>query len=68
MYLAMFDIERYTCVDFKQRNREEDYVYIKSGRGCSSHLGKIGGKQEVSLKKDGCMSRGTIIHELVSFG
>lgn len=62
----MYDIEKYTCVEFKtRRNNEPDYINIKNGAGCSSHLGKIGGKQDVTLKIKGCMSRGTIIHELI---
>ncbi|KAG5668445.1 hypothetical protein PVAND_016385 [Polypedilum vanderplanki] len=65
MYLAMFDIERYTCIHFKQRVGEEDYVHIKSGNGCSSNLGKVGGRQDISLKRNGCLSRGTIQHELI---
>lgn len=61
----MNDIEKYTCVEFQSRSRQEDYVHIQSGRGCSSNLGKLGGRQTISLKRDGCLSRGTIIHELI---
>lgn len=62
----MYDIEKYTCIEFKTRkNKEPDYLLIKPGNGCSSHLGKIGGRQNVTLQKKGCMSRGTIIHELI---
>lgn len=61
----MDDIETYTCVRFVERTNEEDYVHILSGSGCSSHLGKIDGMQEISLQKDGCFSRGTIIHEFI---
>lgn len=66
IYLAMYDIERYTCAVFKTRKNEEgDYLHIKPGKGCSSNLGRIGGKQTVTLQQNGCMSRGTIIHELI---
>lgn len=62
----MYDIEKYTCVEFKTRkNQEPDYLYIKPGNGCSSNLGRIGSRQTVTLQKNGCMSRGTIIHELI---
>lgn len=62
----MYDIEKYTCVEFKTRKDEElDYLHIKPGKGCSSNLGRIGGKQIVTLQQNGCMSRGTIIHELI---
>jgi len=61
----MKDLQKYTCVEFKSRNNEEDYVYINSGSGCSSHLGKIGGQQGISLQRHGCLTRGTVIHELI---
>jgi Astacin (Peptidase family M12A) len=28
-------------------------------------MGKIGGQQDLSLQKNGCFSRGTIIHEFI---
>ncbi|XP_070493984.1 low choriolytic enzyme-like [Chironomus tepperi] len=65
MYLGMYDLEKYTCVKFKQRENEQDYLFIKAGKGCSSNLGKLGGKQTVTLQRNGCLSRGTIIHELI---
>jgi hypothetical protein len=61
----MFDLEKYTCMSFDQRKSEQDFIHIYSGAGCSSNLGRIGGKQKVSLRKNGCLSRGTIIHELI---
>lgn len=63
--LGMLDLEKYTCVRFKIRTTETDYISIISGRGCHSRIGKIGKKQEVSFQKGGCFSRGTIIHELI---
>ncbi|KAL7020188.1 hypothetical protein ACKWTF_011406 [Chironomus riparius] len=63
--LGMADIEKYTCIKFMPRSQQYDYIYIKSGSGCSSNLGKIGGKQTVSLLKNGCLSRSTVIHELI---
>jgi hypothetical protein len=61
----MRDLEKYTCVQFKSHDKEQDYIYIEAGKGCSSNLGKLGGRQVVSLQRKGCMSRGTIIHELI---
>jgi hypothetical protein len=58
-------IEYYTCIRFKPRTNERDYVQIYSGNGCSSNMGRIGGKQRVSLRKQGCLSKGTIMHELI---
>lgn len=62
---AMTGIEKYTCVRFIPRTTEKDYVHINSGSGCHSNLGKIGKRQEVSLRKDGCMKNGIIQHELI---
>lgn len=61
----MKDIEKHTCIQFSPRENQVDYIHILSGDGCSSLLGKIGDRQEVSLDSDGCMSRRTVIHELV---
>lgn len=61
----MNDLESYTCVRFKQRSNERDYVHITDDDGCWSHMGKIGGGQEMSLQKNGCFGRGTIIHEFI---
>ncbi|KAL7014945.1 hypothetical protein ACKWTF_016212 [Chironomus riparius] len=62
---AMLDIEKYTCIQFVPRSSERNYVHIHSGVGCNSHLGRQGGRQLISLQRKGCMSRGTIIHELI---
>jgi len=61
----MTDIEKYTCVKFSPRQHQKDYVHILSEDGCSSHLGKTGGRQVISLEKDDCISRSTILHELI---
>ncbi|XP_070501173.1 low choriolytic enzyme-like [Chironomus tepperi] len=61
---AMKDIEEHTCIRFRPVYNEYDYISIKSGRDCSSSLGKIGGRQTVSLNQNGCISRGTILHAL----
>jgi len=62
---AMNHIQSNTCIRFVERIYSDDYIYIHSGDGCSSQLGKIGGQQNLSLKKNGCLSRGTILHELI---
>lgn len=61
----MRDIEKFTCIRFVSRTNEKDYVKIISGDGCYSQLGKVGSMQELSLQKNGCIYRGTIIHELI---
>lgn len=65
MRFAMNDIEKYTCIRFLERTDQTDFVYIYSGSGCHSHMGKIGDQQELSLQKNGCFNRGIIMHELI---
>lgn len=63
--LAMNDLEKYTCVKYFRQRNEKDYILIISGGGCYSYVGRTGGEQVVSLQKEDCFSRGTIIHELI---
>lgn len=60
---AMQHIEDYTCIRFNYRSTEKDYVYIYNGDSCSSAVGRVGGKQEISLDSNGCISTGTVLHE-----
>ncbi|XP_063050993.1 hatching enzyme 1.2-like [Engraulis encrasicolus] len=53
-----------TCIRFKKRSWQRDYLNIKSSHGCWSYIGRRGGKQSISLGK-GCVYRGTIQHELL---
>ncbi|XP_010076376.1 PREDICTED: astacin-like metalloendopeptidase, partial [Pterocles gutturalis] len=61
---AMAEFESLTCINFVARTTERDYLNIKSGDGCWSHYGKVGGGQTVSVMKGGCMAKGIIQHEL----
>ncbi|KAL7024350.1 hypothetical protein ACKWTF_013004 [Chironomus riparius] len=63
--LAMYGIEKFTCIEFQTRTDQSDYINIISGYGCHSHVGKINGAQRLSLRIGGCLARGTIIHELM---
>jgi Astacin (Peptidase family M12A) len=59
------EIERRTCVRFVARTTQTDYVEIINGGGCYSRLGRTGGRQEISLQRNGCVSRGTVMHEFI---
>lgn len=61
---AFNDLEKYTCIRFVYKTNHEDYVHIFKGEGCYSYVGKIGGRQKLSLD-DGCIDRGTIQHEII---
>lgn len=60
---AMKDFHSQTCIRFKERNNETDYIKLIYGEGCFSMVGRVGGEQVVSLGS-GCLILGTIIHEL----
>lgn len=64
---AFNEYHRRTCIRFKARTYERDYISIVSGNtGCWSSVGRIGGRQEVNLQIPGCTSKvGTAIHELM---
>ncbi len=64
---ALQDFHDRTCLRFVPRDasRHRDYVAIMpTGDGCYSHLGRKGGRQELSLDTS-CLNHGTIIHELM---
>ncbi|XP_020615459.1 zinc metalloproteinase nas-15-like [Orbicella faveolata] len=60
---AFADYKKNTCITFKQRTNERDYVSFFKGGGCWSYVGKIGGKQRLSLA-GGCWYTGTVVHEI----
>jgi len=60
---SMDDYHRWTCLTFKPRKNEKNYIYIQDGGGCSSYVGMLGrGSQAVTLGR-GCRHRSTIVHE-----
>ncbi|XP_069830367.1 astacin-like metalloendopeptidase [Dendropsophus ebraccatus] len=62
---AMEEFVGMTCIRFVDRTTEPDYLSIENGDGCWSYIGKIGGKQTVSLSMDGCITYSLIQHELM---
>ncbi|WP_440881772.1 M12 family metallopeptidase [Tenacibaculum sp. C7A-26P2] len=54
--------EANTNVKFVKRTNQRNYVYFRPGRGCSSYVGMIGGRQDINLAS-GC-NTGTTIHEI----
>ena len=51
-----------TPLRFVARTNQPDYIYFKKGSGCSSFVGRVGGRQDINLA-DGC-STGNTIHEI----
>ncbi|XP_055937895.1 astacin-like metalloprotease toxin 5 [Argiope bruennichi] len=63
--VAMGLIERNSCIHFKKRSKEHNYVRIFSGNGCWSYWGLLNqGEQKLSLD-DRCDNMATILHELL---
>lgn len=54
--------EANTNLEFVKRSGQSDYIYFTPGSGCSSYVGKVGGKQNITLA-DAC-STGNTIHEI----
>jgi hypothetical protein len=62
---AVEEFKKYTCIRYVPRSPEDiDYVTIKDGKGCSSSVGRQGGKQSIHLAS-GCQRIGTVIHEMM---
>lgn len=64
---AINEYHRRTCIRFRPRLSESDYISIVSGNsGCWSSVGRMGGRQEVNLQVPGCTTKiGTILHEFM---
>jgi len=61
---AMQDYHLNTCLRFKPRTTERNYIKLFSGQGCYSYVGMVNrGEQPLSLG-NGCHYKGTIVHEL----
>ncbi len=54
--------EANTALRFVERTTQNDYIYFRPGSGCSSYVGRIGGRQSINLA-NGC-STGNTIHEI----
>jgi hypothetical protein len=51
-----------TNLDFVKRSGQSNYIYFTPGSGCSSYVGMVGGRQNITLA-DAC-STGNTIHEI----
>ncbi|KAL7886673.1 hypothetical protein AOLI_G00043940 [Acnodon oligacanthus] len=52
------------CIDFKPRTTEQDYISVEAQSGCWSYIGKIGGRQQLSIGT-GCGYIGIVEHEFL---
>ena len=54
--------ESKTSLKFVKRSSQSNFIYFTTGSGCSSYIGMIGGRQNISLAS-GCTT-GSTIHEI----
>ncbi|NJW53481.1 M12 family metallopeptidase [Salinimicrobium oceani] len=62
VYDAIKHWESNTNIKFVERTSQSNYVYFVSGSGCSSYVGMIGGRQNITLSSS--CSTGNTIHEI----
>ncbi|WP_299440385.1 M12 family metallopeptidase [uncultured Aquimarina sp.] len=59
---AIADWEAKTPIRFVPRTNQNNYVFFRTGGGCSSFVGRQGGRQDITLA-GGCPT-GAVIHEI----
>ncbi|HET8753338.1 MAG TPA: M12 family metallopeptidase [Salinimicrobium sp.] len=62
IYEAIKHWESKTNLDFVERSSQSNYIYFVPGSGCSSYIGMVGGRQEITLSS--LCSTGNTIHEI----
>lgn len=62
VHSAIAHWEAHTAIRFVRRTTERDYVTFRPSTGCSSSLGRVGGRQYINLATN--CSVGTTIHEI----
>ncbi|KAG7315296.1 hypothetical protein KOW79_021384 [Hemibagrus wyckioides] len=62
---ALDSFKNSTCVQFVPRTNQEDFIHILSDQGCYSSVGRRGGRQVLSIQRDGCVFHHIIQHELL---
>jgi len=61
---AAKDFAKYTCIRLQPRTNQDRYINFYRGGGCSSPVGAVSTRQDVSLAQ-GCWYKGTVIHEVL---
>ncbi|CAL4067315.1 unnamed protein product [Meganyctiphanes norvegica] len=61
---AFAEFQKRTCIRFTPRKSQGDYIHIKKGDGCFSSMGRIKGRQVLSLGVN-CVYFDVVLHELM---
>ncbi|XP_053204886.1 uncharacterized protein LOC128389349 isoform X2 [Panonychus citri] len=62
---AIEEFNQKTCLKFKLRENESDYIVFKKGDSCKSLIGKINGEQPIELSFECYECKSRIVHELI---
>ncbi|XP_067306575.1 six-cysteine containing astacin protease 1 [Pseudorasbora parva] len=65
IFQGLRSFEKSTCIRFRPRTKQRDYINIVSNSGCYSFVGRRSGGQTVSLDRTGCISLNIVLHELL---
>lgn len=60
---GVVDFQRYDAGQIQQFTK--GYIKVINDAGCYSYVGRIGGEQELSLQRDGCLYDTTVKHEFM---
>lgn len=60
---AMQEYMDETCITFMERTNQNDYINFFVGSGCWSYIGRVGGRQQLSIG-NGCAFKGIVMHEI----
>ncbi|XP_077993943.1 uncharacterized protein LOC144447737 [Glandiceps talaboti] len=63
--VALGEFEKTTCLQFKERTDENDYVKFTTDKGCSSAVGRSGGMQIITIGGNCNKKLGSILHEIM---
>lgn len=58
-------IRQVSCVQLVPHTTQPDYIEVVNSPGCWSYLGRVGGRQELSLQRTGCLHPGIPVHEVI---
>ena len=54
------------CIRDSPQTDQTDYIFIRSGRGCASYIGRQKGVQNMNIDREECLTKqGNIMHELL---
>ncbi|XP_041356007.1 uncharacterized protein LOC121373424 [Gigantopelta aegis] len=61
---SMYEWEEHTCIRFRMKmSRDVNFIRFRGGVGCSSHVGMIGGGQNITLQNE-CRIKRIVLHEI----